>query len=117
MTRPSQKWQQMKQVYLCFKPKDCVLDFSKEAEVEMYLYESKGGVVPDTNGYYWCKHNLDLTLAMWVEDIQSGMLSKHELLESDGDRFPTDWLKGWLDTIYIPSYNRIQVLKDIKAYK
>lgn len=115
MKQPSKKWQQMKQVYLCFKPKDCELDFSEKAELEMYMYESTGGIVPTSNGYYWCKHNLDLTLAMWLEDLKSGMLSKHELLESN-EQFPKDWLKSWLDTIFIQPYHRSRVLKDINAY-
>lgn len=71
---------------------DC-LDFSDEALLEMYESESYGTVTcsPD-NGFYHGKKWMDVTVAMWIEDLKIGTLTKRELYDDD---FP-DW---WLDKV------------------
>lgn len=68
-------------------------DFSDEAAQAMYLYESRGGKPPSgENGYFAGKHVMDLTVAMWKQDLVgldgSPTLTKAELYED----FPAWWL-------------------------
>lgn len=111
--KPSLKWQQMKAVYLNFKPSDCPsLDYSEEAEIEMFLHESTGSAISQSNGFYWCKRNLDVTLAMWYEDIVKGELIKFELLADK--RFPQKWLESWLDKVIIDAIQQLEVVLESK---
>lgn len=67
------------------------LDFSNKAKIDMFGYESGGK--PDVhfnakyngryNGYAVGKHWMDVTLAMWREDVAKGLLTKHELYNDD----------------------------------
>lgn len=71
--------------------KDC-LDFSDEALVELYNYESYGGQISPKNGFAVGKKWLNLNVSMWKEDIAQGYLFKHELYEDP--KFPHWWLDG-----------------------
>lgn len=111
--KPTLKWQQMKVVYLNFKPDNCTnLDYSEEAETEMFLHESTGSSVSQNNGFYWCKRNLDVTLAMWYEDLVKGELVKFELLSDK--RFPQKWLESWLDKVVIDPMQQLDVVLESK---
>ena len=66
-------------------------DFSEQAKLDMFCYESFGKPVvkydiPQSNGQYngyaVGKHWMDVTIAMWIEDLNNGsrVISKHELL-------------------------------------
>lgn len=65
-------------------------DFSEEMMVELFCNETYGDPVSSTNGFYVGKKWLNVTVAMWKEDIESGDLLKIELME-DG-RLPRWWL-------------------------
>lgn len=73
----------MRPIYRLFG--DEGLDYSDEAALEMYLFESRGvgnlrlGLFNSQNGYANGKHWLNVTVAMWLEDIAAGLLFKHEL--------------------------------------
>lgn len=69
------------------------LDFSEEMRLEMYNSESHGIRPSDNNGYYHGKKWLNVTVAMWKEDIEKGLLFKRELYQ-DG-KYP-EW---WLDNV------------------
>jgi hypothetical protein len=71
-----------------------VLDFSDDALVELYNYESYGGSISQKNGFHHGKKWLNLAVSMWKEDIALGLLFKHELY--DDPKFP-HW---WLDSIF-----------------
>lgn len=50
----------------------------------MYLYESKGIPIKNKyNGFYWGKKHMDVTITMWREDIQKGLLFRQELYEDE----------------------------------
>ena len=67
-----------------------VLDFSDEALLELYNYESYGGSVKQNNGFMHGKKWLNLNVTMWKEDIERGLLFKWELYEDP--KFPHWWL-------------------------
>ena len=74
--------------------KDC-LDFSDVALLELYNYESYGGVRPaSNNGFYHGKKWLNVNVAMWKEDISRGMLCRRELYEDP--KLPHWWLDSVL---------------------
>lgn len=70
----------MSEVYRMFANdwKDC-LDFSDEAAVELYNYESYGGSLSPKNGFGVGKKWLNVTVKYWRQDIQEGLLFKQEL--------------------------------------
>lgn len=89
----SKKWNKMKDVYMLFSSNLIGCDFSDDAALEMFKHESHGNKISRSNGFYWAKHNMDLTISMWKEDIAVKNLSINELYEDD---FP-HW---WLDKIF-----------------
>jgi hypothetical protein len=65
------------------------LDYSEESMLELYHSESYGNVICNpNNGYYVGKKWCNVVIKMWKEDIESGILFKHELY-SDPDL--PDW--------------------------
>ena len=87
----------MSEVYKMFgHPEDFkCLDFSDEALIELYNYESYGGKpCSSKNGFMHGKKMLNLNVEMWREDIKAGNLFKFELYEDS--MFP-HW---WLDSIF-----------------
>jgi hypothetical protein len=83
----------MSEVYKMFANDwiDC-LDFSDEALLELYNYESYGGNISPNNGFAVGKKWLNLNVSMWKEDIAKGLLFKKELYEDP--KFPHWWLDG-----------------------
>ena len=71
-----------------------ICDYSEEAMLELYISESYGEPVRELNGYYIGKRWLSVTVAMWKEDIEQRLLTKHELYSDE--RFP----KWWLDSVF-----------------
>lgn len=93
---PSKKWLKMAEVYRYFARAYKDLDFSEEAALEMYLYESNGTTfIRFKNGYYLGKHLMDLNLAMWKESIRLELLTVQELYEW----LPED-MHPWLDKVF-----------------
>jgi len=69
-------------------------DYSEESMLELFLSESYGDVhCKPSNGYYIGKKMLNVTVAMWKEDIERGLLFKRELYD---DNDLPDW---WLDKV------------------
>lgn len=56
----------------------------------MFSHESTGTPVESNNGYLLGKRTMDITVAMWKEDIRNGCLIKSELLK--------DYPKWFLET-------------------
>jgi len=84
----------MCEVYRLFsKDWEHISDYSDEAMLELYNSETYGSSVRELNGYYIGKRWLSVTVAMWKEDIEQRLLTKHELY-LDG-KFP-EW---WLDSV------------------
>lgn len=65
-------------------------DFSEQSLKEMYTSETHGDPVSPTNGYYVGKKWLNVTVKMWLEDIEKGLLFKRELY--DDPKYPHRWL-------------------------
>ncbi len=80
-------------IYVLFaKDWEQCCEFSDDMMLELFYSESYGDPVSPHNGYYVGKKWLNVTVAMWKEDIQKGCLTRHELYD---DHFP-DW---WLDKV------------------
>ena len=96
--RISKKWRRMQPIYRLFGGEG--LDYSEEAALEMYLFESRGignlrlGLFGSRNGYANGKHWLNVTVAMWLEDIVNGLLFIDELYDAYAPEY--HW---WLDSI------------------
>ena len=105
-TKISKKWLEMAKIYKYFaRGHGSNLDFSEEAKLKMYLYESKGvgdesldifNINP--NGYAVGKHWLNVMVAMWRIDIANGFLLEKELY--DNKNFPHWWLDSVLKGIW-----------------
>lgn|SRR3990167_2367214 len=69
-------------VYRRFADRDPLFDFSREALLECYLFESYGVQAANINknGYIFGKWGKDITLSMWKEDLARGDISKFELI-------------------------------------
>jgi len=74
-------WKRSEPLYRRFAPPEFSGRNAAEAE-EMFRAETHGGQQPSVseNRYAAGKRNLDATVAMWYEDIRTGMLLKYELL-------------------------------------
>jgi hypothetical protein len=91
--RISKKYKRIAEIYRYFaRHWEHILDFSDERMYDMYCYESSGVSIPDynKNGYYHGKKWMDVTIAMWKEDLNDGILFLHELYEDEN--FPNWWL-------------------------
>lgn len=86
----------MAEVYKTFaEPWHHTHDFSDKALIDLYNSESYGTPFNEgTNGYSLGKKWLNVTVKMWLEDIELGTLYKFELYEDP--RFPSWFLDGVL---------------------
>jgi hypothetical protein len=100
MSNPTRRWLRKAEVYRHFVREEEGLDWSPEAAQAMFDWESRGsgdlgaGIFSSSsrNGYARGKKVMDLTVAMWQEDLREGLLTKNELR--------LDWpqeLLWWLD--------------------
>lgn len=93
----SKRWKKISGIYRLFCPQQDNLDFSNKAELEAYLFESRGlgnleekiFVEGKINGYLYGKKMMDITIAMWKEDLPKGLIFLSELYQ---DKFPHWWL-------------------------
>ena len=93
----SPKWSKMAPIYRLMASDVGGLDFSEQAAEDAYLYESTGAKSDlSRNGYAVGKMWLNVTLAMWREDIRTGLLFKHELYEDPVFADHHEWLDGVL---------------------
>lgn len=91
----SKKFLRMSELYKMFahSEEETYLDFSDEALLELYNYESYGGqTCHRLNGFMHGKKWLNLNVTMWKEDIEQGYLFLRELYEDP--KFPHWWLDG-----------------------
>ena len=82
--RISKKWLEMAEIYKRFAKGYPQADFSNEAAIAMYAHETHGNNLERTdkiNGFELGKKWMDVTLAMWREDIPQGLLTVKELLD------------------------------------
>lgn len=73
--------------------------FTEKDIVELYNQESYGTGVSPLNGYALGKKIMDITIAMWREDIGRGHLSKYELYKCG--EYPEWWLDSVLKNIVV----------------
>lgn len=73
-----------------------LLDWSEDAKLQLFLQETFGKKfeVEDNNGWLVGKKWMNVTVAMWKEDIELGLLRRSELYE---DESLPNW---WLDSIF-----------------
>lgn len=83
----------MAELYRLFAPVSDKLDFSDQALIDLYNFESYGGTLHPGNGFAFGKQYLNLQVTMWKEDLAAGLIFKWELYEDD--RYP----KWWLDRV------------------
>lgn len=87
--KPTTKWMRIADLYRRFARDWPLFDYSDVAAAEMFAHESHGGPLSERNGFALGKKWMDVSVAMWREDIPKGLLSRTEL-EADG--FPSWWL-------------------------
>ena len=88
----SKKWLRMAELYKRFASDFEFADFSNSAEIEMFNWESRGVPIADKNinGFALGKKWMDVTVAMWLEDISKGLLYPRELMD---DNYPEWFLR------------------------
>lgn len=79
--RIKQKYRKKAELYKHFARQwEAVLDFSEDALVECFEWESHGKKLTSKNNGYACgKGWLDVNITMWKEDIKAGLLHPDEL--------------------------------------
>ncbi len=97
----SGKFKRMIVVYEYFAKdwKHC-MDFSDQMKIELYNSESFGTQCSENNGYLLGKKWLNVTISMWKEDINKGLLFKEELYN---DPNLPEW---FLDSIFKQKENK-----------
>ena len=87
----SRKFKRMCEIYRVFaKDWEHCSTWTDDDLIKLYNHESFGEPLNPGNGFALGKKWLNVTVAMWLEDIELGTLFKHELYE-DG-KFPHWWL-------------------------
>lgn len=64
---------------------DWDLDFSEDAAMEAYLWESRGSSVGGRNGYAWGKRWLNAMIDMWKEGLAEGTFALDEIVNDMPD--------------------------------
>jgi hypothetical protein len=89
----------MSKLYLHFaEPWKHLLDFSDEALLSLYNYESYGTELSPKNGFLLGKQRLNLQVTAWQEMLREGTLAKFELYEDEN--YPHWWLDAVLKNTY-----------------
>lgn len=92
------KFREIAQFYAKFA-KYSNLDFSEQALQNAYEAETYGTEHDlSTNGYAFGKKSLNITITAWKEDLEVGLITKHDLI--------TDYEEGSFAREYV--YNAIQ---------
>jgi hypothetical protein len=86
----SKRFLRMAAIYKIFAMGAEKLDFSDAAREEMFVAETYGKFVSESNGFANGKKWMDVNLSMWKQDIRDGLLRKKELYEDP--MFPDWWL-------------------------
>lgn len=69
-------------------------DYSDESLLEMFHSETHGDPVSPTNGFYIGKKWLNVSVKMWKEDMEKGLLFPGELYNDP--QYPHWWLNSVL---------------------
>jgi len=81
------------EIYKRFSKDRPNMDFSESALEEMFKHDSYGTVeidIANTNNWYFIgKFWMSVTINMWKEDVEEGLLTKEELLKD----FPEWFIK------------------------
>lgn len=96
----------MAEIYRSFSGNRPNLDFSDDAAAEMFAWESRGegdlalglfNLRPDGryNGYAVGKHLMNVTVAMWRQDLRDGLLLHSDLEQEFPAWFLDRVLRGW----------------------
>jgi hypothetical protein len=94
-------------VYRRIVGKDSGYDFSRNALVACYGYESVGGIQPHkNNGYYCGKRGLDITISNWIEDIEKGDFCKAEFYTPITRWYAEPALRNVIAPVWFP-YQRV----------
>lgn len=83
MSKPTSKFNRMAQAYRYFGREFTNLDWSDKAKQELFDYESRGigSFNRDSeNGFYQGKRLMDITVAMWLEDLNAGLCGEPQTL-------------------------------------
>lgn len=99
----SGRFKRISELYRLFSQdwKDC-LDYSDESLIELCNHESLGMDVKSNNGFLHGKRMLSLTVTMWKEDIEKGLLFKNELYKD------TKYPNWWLNSIFKEKYHEVK---------
>ncbi len=92
MIKISKKWRRIAEIYKSFAKDFPMADFGEEAAMDMYQHEN-GIPLPSrvkSNGFQIGKRWMNVTVAMWKEDIAKGLLRVEEL----ENEFPEWFLKN-----------------------
>lgn len=97
MMKISKRWRKIAEVYRHFAKgateTGFVCDFSENAAYEMYVFESQGrGRPKPDNGFAIGKKWLDVTVAMWLEDLKAVPPLLHALELYSDPALPNWWL-------------------------
>lgn len=96
---PTKRWLEKADLYMRFASDTGNYTYTPTDAMEMFTFESTGkGSVGELNGFALCKKRLDITLAMWKEDIVNGLLTKYELIQ---DGYPESWISRVLAGVYV----------------
>jgi len=81
----TRRWRKIIPIYQFFAQGHCSgYDFSEKSVLECFLVESEGIEAKNlNNGFLLGKKWMDVTIAMWREDIKKGLLFKRELYADD----------------------------------
>lgn len=95
----SPKFRRMAELYRYFaRSMTSTLDLSDAAMLALYNHESYGTPLPPENGFAVGKRYLNLQVTTWREDLQRGLLARHELYEDPA--LPHWWLDSVLQGLY-----------------
>ena len=73
-------------LYGVYRKKGWGLDYSENALIECYNYESSGGEIGEKNGFYAGKKAMDITVSDAIKEIKEGNFCKAEFYTP---------LRGW----------------------
>lgn len=84
----SKKWLKQAEIYLKFVPGTVIVNSSKDAAEEMFIFESTGkGKISNNNAYAVGKKWMDVMLIQYKKDIKQGLIHPFELLADLPDWF------------------------------
>lgn len=90
----TKKYLRLAGTYRRFAERSTYFDFSLKSLIECFRYETFGETYSPNNGYVFGKHGKDISISMWIEDIQKGNACKAEFLTPCNKWFAESALKN-----------------------